>query len=260
MQGDSRFWLERHLDVDAAAQPAPGEAPGGESTDLRIEPPVRIDATSDGIGGVALDGPQCGAFDTLDDAVHGGTIDRPRAIGTRVIVAVAHESRTHRRMPRTGHDRPRALRYAPHVIDEDFRSGDDIALAFLGRRYAFSRADFEQRVVRAALDLDLVAGPVSRATRADVVEAAIVGRLDAPRSDAGERIVELQRAGGADPVYWLRKLVFRSAWLDHRIKHGLVDVAYDDAVGTFRLEPGRYPLPGYGHPSFAAVGTGGEPA
>lgn len=196
----------------------------------------------------------------LDDAVHAGTIDRPRATGARVIVAVAHGSRTHRRMPRTGPDRPRALRYAPHVIDEDFRSGDDIALAFLGRRYAFSRADFEQRVVRAALDLDLVTGPVSRATRADLVEAAIVGRLEAPRSDAGERIAELQRAGGSDPVYWLRKLVFRSAWLDHRIKHGLVDVAYDDAAGTFRLEPGRYPLPGYGHPSFAAVGTGGEPA
>jgi hypothetical protein len=196
----------------------------------------------------------------VDDALHGGTIDRPRMPRARAIVAVARGSRTRRRATPTGPDRPRALRYAPHVIDEDFRSGDDIALAFLGRRYAFSRPDFEQRVVRAAADLDLVAGPVARATRADLVEAAIIGRLEAPRSDAGERIAELQRTGAEDPVYWLRKLVFRSAWLDHRIKHGLVDVAYDDSTGSFRLEPGRYPLPGYGHPSFAAVGAGEEPA
>ncbi|MFM7694566.1 MAG: hypothetical protein ACKO7U_09745 [Actinomycetota bacterium] len=144
------------------------------------------------------------------------------------------------------------------MIDEDFRSGDDIALAFLGRRYSFSRPDFEQRVLRAAVDLGLAAGRLSRATRADLVEAAIVGRLEAPRSAAGERLAELQAAGSEDPVYWLRKLVFRSAWIDHRIKHGLVDVAYDDAAAAFRIEPGRYPLPGYGHPSFAAVAHGGE--
>mgnify|MGYP007046708315 CR=1 FL=1 len=60
--------------------------------------------------------------------------------------------------------------------------------------------------------------------------AAIDGRIDEPRSEVGERIAELQARGGEDPVYWLRKLVFRSAWLDHRIKHGQVDVAFDDNV------------------------------
>lgn len=198
-------------------------------------------------------GDQRTAAPEVDDAVHGSTIGRrptPWAHGT---VAEARGSRTDRDLIRAGPDRPAALRYAPRVIDEDFRSGDEIALAFLGRRYSFSRADFEQRVVRAAVDLELVAVPVGRAARADVVEAAIVGRLEAPRSDAGERIVDLQAADGEDPVYWLRKLVFRSAWLDHRIKHGLVDVAFDDASGAFRIEPGRYPLPGDGHPSFAAI-------
>jgi hypothetical protein len=137
------------------------------------------------------------------------------------------------------------------MLCEDFHSGDDVTLGFLGRTYSFARKDFEQRVVRAAVELDLVATPVSRTEREDLLQAAIDGSLDEPRSDAGDRIVELQAGGGEDPVYWLRKLVFRSAWLDHRIKHGQVDVAFDDSVGAFRIQPGRYSLPGSGHPSFA---------
>ena len=139
------------------------------------------------------------------------------------------------------------------MLCEDFHSGDDIALGFLGRTYRFSRRDFEQRVVRAAVDLALVDRPLARAEREDLVTAVIEGSLTAPRSDVGERIAELQAADGDDPVYWLRKLVFRSAWLDHRIKSGHVDVAYDDEAGAFRIQPGRYPLPGDGHPVFAAA-------
>lgn len=257
--------VEEH-DVDREAHPARVDAAEGVGEEQALAGPQAAPAEQAPRGaqpdpaGDLDPGDERTSARGVDDAVHAGTIGRARAPGARAIVPVARGSRTRRDATRTGPDRPRALRYAPHVIDEDFRSGDDIALAFLGRRYAFSRSDFEQRVVRAAADLGLVAGPVARATRADLVEAAIVGRLEAPRSDAGERVAELQRAGGEDPVYWLRKLVFRSAWLDHRIKHGLVDVAYDDAAGAFRIEPGRYPLPGYGHPSFAAVGAGGEPA
>ena len=145
------------------------------------------------------------------------------------------------------------LRYAPRMLCEDFHSGDDVTLGFLGRTYSFARRDFEQRVLRAAVDLDLVAKPVSRGERDDLVAAALYGSIEEPRSDVGERIEELRERGGKDPVYWLRKLVFRSAWLDHRIKHGQIDVAFDDAVGAFRVEPGRYPLPGSGHPSFACA-------
>ena len=139
------------------------------------------------------------------------------------------------------------------MLCEDFHSGDDVVMEFLGRTYSFARRDFEQRVLRAALELELVRRPLSRRERDDLVAAAIAGSLEEPRSDVGDRIVELQAAGGEDPVYWLRKLVFRSAWLDHRIKHGHVDVAFDDEVGAFRIEPGRYPLPGEGHPVFATT-------
>ncbi len=137
------------------------------------------------------------------------------------------------------------------MVEEDFHSGDDVALSFLGRTYSFARADFEQRVVRAGIELGLATRPVSRAAAHDLVEAAIDGHLNAPRTSDGEHLVGLLEGDGEDPVYWLRKLVFRSAWLDHRIKHGLVDIAFDESSGGFRIEPGRYPLPGSGHPSFA---------
>jgi hypothetical protein len=139
------------------------------------------------------------------------------------------------------------------VLSEDFHSGDDIELAFLGRTYSFARADFEERVLRAAVELDLATRPLSRRTRRDLIEAAVSGEVADPCSETGERISDLLEAGEEDPVYWLRKLVFRSAWLDHRIKNGLVDVAFDEATGAFRIEPGRFPLPDETAPSFAVA-------
>ena len=38
---------------------------------------------------------------------------------------------------------------------------------------------------------------------------------------------------GESLVYWLRKLVFRSAYLDHRVKEGLLDVSWDESSGEF---------------------------
>ena len=38
---------------------------------------------------------------------------------------------------------------------------------------------------------------------------------------------------GESLVYWLRKLVFRGAWLDHRVKEGLLEVAWDEDSGDF---------------------------
>ena len=154
---------------------------------------------------------------------------------------------------RTHPNQPSPLRYAPHVDCENFHSGDDVVLAFLDCTYSFARADFEQRVLRAAVELELAERPLNRSVRADLVTAVIEGELVDPRSEVGEHLVQLCERDGEDPIYWLRKLVFRSAWLDHRIKHGLVDVQFDDAAGAFRIEPGRYPLPGAGHPSFAAL-------
>ena len=38
---------------------------------------------------------------------------------------------------------------------------------------------------------------------------------------------------GESLVYWLKKLVFRGAWLDHRVKEGLLEVDWDDESQDF---------------------------
>ena len=38
---------------------------------------------------------------------------------------------------------------------------------------------------------------------------------------------------GESLVYWLRKLVFRGAYLDHRVKEELLEVTFDEATGDF---------------------------
>ena len=49
----------------------------------------------------------------------------------------------------------------------------------------------------------------------------------------------LSLVDGESLVYWLRKLVFRGAWLDHRVKDGRLDVTWDDGSSDFTyLEPG----------------------
>lgn len=188
----------------------------------------------------------------LRDLDHGASVPSPAAYGRCARSTHALRTRTDRRSAVAHPNPPIPLRYAPRMLCEDFHSGDDVTLGFLGRTYSFARRDFEQRVARAGVELGLAARPVSRGERDDLVAGAIAGTVADARSEVGERIAELQARGGEDPVYWLRKLVFRSAWLDHRIKHGQIDVAFDDSVGAFRIEPGRYPLPGSGHPSFAA--------
>ena len=45
-------------------------------------------------------------------------------------------------------------------------------------------------------------------------------------------------------TYWLRKLVFRGAWLDHRVKAGLLDISFDEGSGGFayRMPSDQVPL------------------
>ena len=41
-------------------------------------------------------------------------------------------------------------------------------------------------------------------------------------------------------MHWLRRLVFRSAWLDQRVKEGELDVEYDPERNTFAyVQPDR---------------------
>ena len=126
----------------------------------------------------------------------------------------------------------------------NYRSGDDYVVEFLGYRFAFNEEDFEQRVTAAGVKLGFLPGnDLDEDERADLVELAADGRIDDPRSALGRYVVRhwerVALVQGESLVYWLRKLVFRGAWLDHRVKEGLLEVVWDDTRSEFAYRDPR---------------------
>jgi hypothetical protein len=123
-------------------------------------------------------------------------------------------------------------------VSGDYVSGNDFEVEFLTYRFRFNRQDFQERVVAAAVKLGLVEGnELDDDETADLVELAADGRILEPRSQLGRYLVRhwerISLVQGESLVYWLRKLVFRGAWLDHRVKLGLLEVAWDDQASEF---------------------------
>ena len=124
------------------------------------------------------------------------------------------------------------------MTEANYTSGDDFVVEFLGYRFAFAAADFEERVTAAAVKRGLLGrNELEAEETADLVERAADGRIADPRSPLGRYLVRhweaLAAVGGESRVYWRRKLVFRSAWLDQRVKLGLLDVDWDETTAEF---------------------------
>jgi hypothetical protein len=143
----------------------------------------------------------------------------------------------------------------------NYSSGDAYALEFLGYQFSFGERDFEERVAAAAVRLGLVASnDLDDEEVGDLVELAADGRIAEARSPLGSDVVRhwerIALVDGESLVYWLRKLVFRSAYLDHRVKEGLLDVSWDESSGEFAYaepEGGRSLLELAPTPSWHAV-------
>jgi hypothetical protein len=123
-------------------------------------------------------------------------------------------------------------------VEANYSSGDDYAVEFLGYRFSFSAEDFEERVAAAAVKLGLLEGHgLDDDETADLVELVERAAIAEPRSALGRYLVrrweQVALVDGESLVYWLRKLVFRGAWLDHRVKEGLLEVAWDDRSADF---------------------------
>jgi hypothetical protein len=143
-----------------------------------------------------------------------------------------------------GYRSPRAAPLRQALIATNYRSGDDYVVEFLGHRFCFSACDFEERVTAAAVRLGLLdSSDLDADERADLVELAADGRIDEARSELGRYLVRhwerIALVGDESLVYWLRKLVFRGAWLDHRVKEGLLEVAWDDDIAEFAYRDPR---------------------
>jgi hypothetical protein len=124
------------------------------------------------------------------------------------------------------------------MLAANYRSGDDFVVEFLGHRFEFNAEDFEERVIAAAVRLGLIgSNDLDEDESIDLVELAADGRIADPRSGLGLYLVrhweQISLVEGESLVYWLRKLVFRSAWLDHRVKEGLLDVSWIENTGDF---------------------------
>lgn len=122
--------------------------------------------------------------------------------------------------------------------EPNYSSGDDYVLEFLDYQFSFATSDFEERVTGAAVRLGLIeSNDLDSDEVADLVELAADGRIAQVRSGLGHYLVRhwerLALVDGESLVYWLRRLVFRGAYLDHRVKEGLLDVTWDDETSDF---------------------------
>ena len=120
---------------------------------------------------------------------------------------------------------------------ENYDSGEDFVLEYGELRFTFNEADFSERCEQAALKLGFVGGRLGGEELEDLVNLAVNGEILDPASGLGEHVndcwPELVGPAERSLVHWLRRLVFRGAWLDQRVKEGELGVCFDEQTGGF---------------------------
>ena len=113
----------------------------------------------------------------------------------------------------------------------NYESGSDYVLEYGELRFTFNERDFGERVEQAAVKLGFVDGRLADAEREDMVDLTVNGAVQDPHSALGEHVQrcwdQLSRPREASLVHWLRRLVFRGAWLDQRVMEGELSVVFD---------------------------------
>jgi hypothetical protein len=119
----------------------------------------------------------------------------------------------------------------------NYESGADYVLEYGELRFTFNERDFTERVEQAAIRLGFVDAPLEDQEREDLVNLAVNGEVVEPSSELGDHINtcwnRLHSPSDRSLVHWLRRLVFRGAWLDQRVKEGELELVFDDRTHTF---------------------------
>lgn len=119
----------------------------------------------------------------------------------------------------------------------NYESGSDYVLEYGELRFAFNENDFAQRVEQASVKLDFTNPGLGEDELQDLVDLAVNGEIREPASRLGEHVNANWNhlIGGPQRslIHWLRRLVFRGAWLDQRVKEGELDIVFDEGAGTF---------------------------
>ena len=128
----------------------------------------------------------------------------------------------------------------------NYESGSDYVLEYGELRFTFNERDFTERVEQAAIKLGFVDEPLGSPEREDLVNLAVNGEVADPHSELGEHINDcwgaLNGPSERSLVHWIRRLVFRGAWLDQRVLEGELEIVFDGDTQTF-----GYSQPDRGH-------------
>jgi len=119
----------------------------------------------------------------------------------------------------------------------NYDSGEDFVLEYGELRFTFNEEDFSERCEQAALKLGFVGGRLGDGELEDLVNLAVNGEILDPASALGEHVndcwPELVGPAERSLVHWMRRLVFRGAWLDQRVNEGELSVAFNEETGSF---------------------------
>jgi hypothetical protein len=126
----------------------------------------------------------------------------------------------------------------------NYESGSDYVLEYGELRFSFNEHDFAQRVEQAAVKLDFIDHGLEVEEVQDLLELAVNGEIREPSSALGDHInehwTELVGPANRSLVHWIRRLVFRGAWLDQRVKEGELDIVFNPDTHTFGyIQPDR---------------------
>ncbi len=111
-------------------------------------------------------------------------------------------------------------------------------------RFTFNERDFRERCEQAARRLGFLGDAIAQDEAEDLINLVVNGEVTDPASALGEHVNEFwaELVGPSDRslVHWLRRLIFRSAWLDQRVKERELDIVFDDDAGAFvYIQPDR---------------------
>jgi hypothetical protein len=160
-----------------------------------------------------------------------------------------HRSRPGRNPPYDPDD-PGPLAAGPPAMDTSRRgnydSGEDFVLEYGELRFTFNEDDFSERCEQAAIKVGFVGGRLGEEELEDLVNLAVNGEISDPASALGQHVndcwPELVGPAERSLVHWLRRLVFRGAWLDQRVNEGELSVAFDEETGSFAYVQPSDPL------------------
>ena len=126
----------------------------------------------------------------------------------------------------------------------NYSSGEDFVLEYGELRFTFNERDFRERCEQAARKLGFIGGAVDEDEGEDLINLVVNGEVAEPASALGEHVNDCwpDLVGPSDRslVHWLRRLIFRGAWLDQRVKEGELDIRFDsDMHGFIYIQPDR---------------------